>query len=74
MYDGLTPLELGVTCDIFGDGAWRPPGEPWYRFTICAATPGLVTMNGGLQLHVTHGLETLRRADTVIVPPHRAAG
>lgn len=73
VYDGVTPLELGVACDIFGDSGWEPPGTRWYRFAVCAAAPGPVVLHGGLELHVRHGLEKLRGADTVIVPPAEGA-
>ncbi|MER7182341.1 helix-turn-helix domain-containing protein [Streptomyces hyaluromycini] len=42
-------------------------GRPGYEVVICAPDPGPVPTTGGLDLHVPHGLEVLREADTVIV-------
>jgi transcriptional regulator GlxA family with amidase domain len=67
--EDVTPFELGVACDIFGDDRWLTPGLPWYRLSICAATPGPVNVSSGLQIYAPHGLERLRRADTVVVLP-----
>jgi AraC family transcriptional regulator, transcriptional activator FtrA len=69
VYDGFTPFELGVACEIFGDDRWVPPGDPWYRFYICGDSPGPVTADTGFQILVPHGLEALRMVDTVIVSP-----
>lgn len=42
-------------------------GRPGYEVVICAPDPGPVPTTGALALHVPHGLEALRDADTVIV-------
>ena len=69
VYDGFTPFELGVVCEVFGDDRWVPSGDPWYRLFICGDTSGPVTADTGFQILVPHGLETLARVDTVIVSP-----
>jgi transcriptional regulator GlxA family with amidase domain len=69
LYDGFTAFELGVVCEVFGDDRWVPPGEPWYRLSICAATTGPVMSDAGFELLAPHGLERLSRVDTVIVTP-----
>ena len=69
LYDGFTPFELGVACEVFGDDRWVTPGDPWYRLFICGDTPAPVTADGGFQILVPHGLETLSKVDTVIVSP-----
>jgi len=69
VYDGFTPFELGVACEVFGDDRWVTPGDPWYRLFICGDMPGPVTADGGFQILVPHGLETLSKVDTVIVAP-----
>ena len=69
VYDGVASFELGVACTIFGDDRWLTAGTPWYRMSVCAAEPGPVDVDGGLQIHVSHGLEKIRRADTVVVLP-----
>src|SRR5271155_2501656 len=72
LYDGFTPFELGVVCEVFGDDRWVPPGDPWYRLFICGDTSAPVTADGGFQILVPHGIETLAKVDTVIVsPPYR---
>lgn len=70
-YDGLTPFEFGVACEVFGRA--RPElAVPWYRFAICAAAPGPVTTDTGFAVLVSSGLEGVDGADTVIVPPTEA--
>jgi AraC family transcriptional activator FtrA len=69
VYDGFTPFELGVACEVFGDDRWVQPGDPWYRLFICADTSGPVTADTGFQILVPHGLEVLSKVDTVIVAP-----
>jgi AraC family transcriptional regulator, transcriptional activator FtrA len=69
VYDGFTPFELGVACEVFGDDRWVAPGDPWYRLFICGDTSAPVTADSGFQILVPHGLETLSKVDTVIVSP-----
>ena len=67
-YDGLGMFGFAIACEIFGT-AYRPDGNsPWYDLIICAERPGPVRLEGGLVLHVPHGLDALAHADTVIVP------
>jgi AraC family transcriptional regulator, transcriptional activator FtrA len=68
VYDGVSPFELGVACDIFGHDYSAAFGVPWYGLTVCAHTPS-VTTDVGIQMQVPHGLEALRAAATVIVLP-----
>ena len=69
MYDGFTPFELGVVCEVFGEDRWVPPGDPWYRLFICGETAAPVTSDTGFQVLVPYGLEKLSTVDTVIVLP-----
>jgi AraC family transcriptional regulator, transcriptional activator FtrA len=69
VYDGFTPFELGVVCEVFGDDRWVNPGDPWYRLFVCAENSAPVTADTGFQVLVPYGLETLSDVDTVIVPP-----
>jgi AraC family transcriptional regulator, transcriptional activator FtrA len=69
VYDGFTPFELGVVCEVFGEDRWVAPGEPWYRLFICADGPEPVTSDAGFQMLPTHGLDKLARVDTVIALP-----
>lgn len=68
VYDGISPFELGVVCDIFGGDYSAAFGVPWYGLTICGHTPS-VTMDVGIQMHIPCGLEALQTAGTVILPP-----
>lgn len=68
LYDGFTPFDLGVACEIFGDDRWVPPGDPWYHLFICGDTSAPVTAEGGFQILVPHGLDVLSQVGTVIVP------
>ncbi len=68
VYDGISPFELGVACDIFGHDYSAAFGVPWYRLTVCAHTPSVV-MDVGMQMQVPRGLEALQEATTVILPP-----
>jgi AraC family transcriptional regulator, transcriptional activator FtrA len=69
VYDGLSLFEFGVAHDIFGTDRPGIGDLPWYRLSVCGASPGTVTFDGGLDLHVPHGLDPVRGVDTVIVPP-----
>jgi AraC family transcriptional regulator, transcriptional activator FtrA len=69
VYDGFTPFELGVACEVFGDDGWVAPGDPWYRLSICSDQAAPVTADTGFQILVPHGLEVLASMDTIIVSP-----
>jgi AraC family transcriptional regulator, transcriptional activator FtrA len=68
VYDGVSPFEIGVVCDIFGGSYAGDFGVPWYRLSVCGLTPS-VTLDAGFRMQVPHGLEALRSADTVVVAP-----
>ncbi|MCU1495796.1 MAG: thij/pfpi protein [Acidimicrobiaceae bacterium] len=67
----VSPFEFGVACEIFGYDR-SDMGVPWYRFSVCAARPGPVSAGTGFTLYAPHGLDELRSADMVIVPPTAA--
>jgi AraC family transcriptional activator FtrA len=69
VYDGFTPFELGVACEVFGDDRWVAPGDPWYHLSICGENSRPVVADTGFQILVPHGLEMLSDVDTVIVSP-----
>jgi AraC family transcriptional regulator, transcriptional activator FtrA len=69
IYDGVNVFELGVACDVFGDEWAAMFGAPWYRSFVCGITPGPVATDSGFQILPAHGLDRIRRADTVIVLP-----
>jgi transcriptional regulator GlxA family with amidase domain len=64
----LSPFELAVACEVFGFDRTEDVGAPWYRFMVCAADPSPVTTGMGFTINTPHGLEALRRADTIVVP------
>ena len=68
VYDGIAAFELGVVCDTFGHDYAASFGVPWYDLAVCGHTPS-VMMDAGIRMQVPHGLEALRAADTVILPP-----
>ncbi len=66
-------FEFGVAFDVFGTDWSHDLGVSWYQFSVCAANPPTVTVEGGYQLHVPSGLSDLDRADTILVPPTESA-
>jgi AraC family transcriptional regulator, transcriptional activator FtrA len=66
--DGFSPLEFSVACEIFGFDR-SDLGVPWYRCLVCGAHAGPISSQVFFQVIAPHGLEGLRLADTVIVPP-----
>ena len=72
VYDGISPFELGVVCDVFGGAFAREFGVPWYRLTICAATPS-VRLDAGPRMEVPAGLDAIDAAGTVVVVPTEQA-
>ena len=66
---GVPPFELGIVTEVFGlerpelDVPW------WYSFTVCTEHPGRREASvGGFGFFVSHGLEALAQADTIVVP------
>jgi transcriptional regulator GlxA family with amidase domain len=69
VYDGITPFELGVACDMFGP-EWKDMfNVAWYRLSVCAMQPGPVATEGGFQILAEHGPDRILAADTVVVLP-----
>jgi transcriptional regulator GlxA family with amidase domain len=68
VFDGVSPFEFAVACEVFGVDRSDDVGAPWYRFVVCAAGPSPVTAGTGFTIGTRHGLEALRRADTILVP------
>lgn len=63
----VVPFDLVIPDFIFGDT--KPHGGvAYYRLVMCAATPGLVPMVGGMPVGVPAGLEALEDADTIVIP------
>jgi transcriptional regulator GlxA family with amidase domain len=66
--DGFSPLEFSVACEVFGFDR-SDLGAPWYRLLVCGSHPGPISAGVPFQVVAPHGLEGLRAADTVVVPP-----
>ncbi|WP_151477901.1 helix-turn-helix domain-containing protein [Streptomyces albicerus] len=62
--DGMLHFELSVAYEVFGSAPAGVAG-PWYDVAVCGS--GAVRV-GRFRLEPDHGLDRLRRADTVIVP------
>ncbi|MFG3620251.1 GlxA family transcriptional regulator [Nocardia sp. NPDC047654] len=69
-YDGISPFHLSVPSLVFGRVGVE--GSAPYRVDVCAERPGSLGTPAGFDIHVRHGLETLTRADTVVIPSWRA--
>ena len=61
----MSPLESSIAYEVFGLGPGID-GLRWYSYRSCSQD-GVLRM-GGLTVHTDGGLDSLRRADTVIVP------
>lgn len=63
--DGVVPFDLAVPTEVFGR-VRLPNGRPGYEVRVCGLAKEVEA--GAFRLHVRHGLEALRSADTVILP------
>lgn len=63
--DGVIPFDLSTPIEVF-TRARLPDGRPGYQVRICAERPEVGA--GAFTLRAPYGLETLREADTIIVP------
>jgi transcriptional regulator GlxA family with amidase domain len=61
---GVVAADLSVAAQVFGfrDEANR------YSFSVCTERPGLIESSTGIRLEAPHGLEELRKAETVVLP------
>jgi AraC family transcriptional activator FtrA len=62
-------FELACAAEVFGMS--RPGLPARYAFTVCAEHPGPVPTLAGYDMLVSHGLDALEAADTVVVPGWR---
>ncbi|MFN0098292.1 MAG: GlxA family transcriptional regulator [Gemmatimonadaceae bacterium] len=64
----VVPFDLAVPVQVFGYPR-ADLGAKRYRAVVCGETAGQVTTSSGLfAVRVSHGLEALRRAETIVVP------
>ncbi|REG59823.1 AraC family transcriptional regulator /AraC family transcriptional regulator with amidase-like domain [Paraburkholderia sp. BL6669N2] len=69
-FDRISPFHLSVPCVVFGEDR-SGGGVPEFDFRVCAAETGALTTTAGFSIAVTHGLEALADADTIVVPSWR---
>ncbi|WP_233831934.1 helix-turn-helix domain-containing protein [Paraburkholderia sp. ZP32-5] len=69
-FDRISPFHLSVPCVVFGEDR-RGGGLPEFDFRVCAAETGALSTTAGFSISVTHGLEALADAHTIIVPSWR---
>ncbi|MBC8720056.1 helix-turn-helix domain-containing protein [Paraburkholderia sp. 31.1] len=69
-FDRISPFHLSVPCVVFGEDR-RAGGVPDFDFRVCAAETGALATTAGFSIAVTHGLEALADAQTIIVPSWR---
>jgi transcriptional regulator GlxA family with amidase domain len=69
-FDRISPFHLSVPCVVFGENR-SGGGVPEFDFRVCAAETGALTTTAGFSIGVTHGLEALADAGTIIVPSWR---
>jgi AraC family transcriptional activator FtrA len=63
----FSPFELGVAAEVFA--LPRPELGEWYEVRVCAACPGIARARGGIfTASISHGVEAIDWAETVIVP------
>ncbi|MET4095795.1 hypothetical protein ABIB51_002734 [Arthrobacter sp. UYCu712] len=60
----VVAFDLAIPAQVFGHVDERER----YSFKVCAAEPGLVPTTTGYAIQVTHGLDVLHTAGTVVVP------
>lgn len=65
--DGMPIFEVAIPCEVFGRPR-RDLLDPWYDFRVCAEAPGRTRIGAGFVAGTPHGLNSLARADTVIIP------
>jgi transcriptional regulator GlxA family with amidase domain len=66
-------FEMSVACEVFGIDR-SGMGVPKYDLRVCAADDEALTTRHGFSLHTPYRLESLRWADTVILPGWPAPG
>lgn len=68
---GVSAFELGVVCEVFSIDR-RDTGGPVFDFTVCTATPGVVSTKAGFDLVVDRGLDATEDVDLVVLPAYGA--
>ncbi|PJI91004.1 GlxA family transcriptional regulator [Luteimicrobium subarcticum] len=66
-FDGISPFHLSAPSVVLG-GVVPGGAGLGYDVVVCAEQPGVLATGGGYAIVVTHGLEALDGAATVVVP------
>jgi transcriptional regulator GlxA family with amidase domain len=69
-YDRIQLFNLSIACEVFGEDR-SDDGVPQHEVLVVRGERGRLRTDGGVVLQVEHGLETIDRADIVIVPSWR---
>ncbi len=64
---GALTFDFAIPCEVFGLDR-SDIVDPWYEFLVVAAGERRVRTQTGFFLEAPHGLEALKRADTIVVP------
>jgi transcriptional regulator GlxA family with amidase domain len=72
LFSGAPIFESSIPLSVFGVDR-QDAGVPRYRLLVCAGEEGPLATTGGLTMTAPHGLESLGRAGTVVVPAWRSA-
>jgi transcriptional regulator GlxA family with amidase domain len=68
VFDGVALFELAAANDVFGTDITTAAGGSLYRVSFCGPAE-TVTTEVGFAIEVPHGLDILREAHTIVVPP-----
>src|SRR5688572_28202822 len=63
----VVPFDLGVPTQVFGYPR-EDLGRKRYRVEVCSTRKGRVRTSVGFEVVAQHGLEALKRAQTIVVP------
>lgn len=67
-FDGISPFHLSVPGLVFGRIGTSTRELALYRVDTCAEEPGILRTPSDVELNVRNGLDTIERAETVVVP------
>jgi transcriptional regulator GlxA family with amidase domain len=73
VFDGVALFELGAARDVFCTDAATVAGRPLYEVSFCGPAATVIT-EAGFAMEVPAGLDKLREADTIVVPPAMCPG
>lgn len=66
-FEQISAFHLSVPCMVFGDAA-QGAGLTDFSLTVCSEERAAVASSSGFQLLPRHGLESLAKADVIIIP------